>query len=131
MKDKKQPATLDDVISSIDKMQNSLNDVVKWLKILGVENVQTLLKKELDKSEKILIYHNSTEGKSIRDIKELSGASLGSINSYHTIWFNLGLMKKIPMRGKDRYVKHFNLEDFGIKIPKQSDKKQLEAEQHG
>ena len=131
MKDKKQSTTLDDVISSIDKMQNSLNDIVKWLKILGVENVKILLKKELDKSKKILIYHNSTEGKSIRDIKELSGAALGSITRYHTIWFNLGLMKKIPIQGKDRYVKNFDLKDFGIKIPKQSDKKQLEAEQHG
>ena len=131
MKDKKQPATLDDVISSIDKMQNSLNDVVKWLKILGVENVKVLLKKELDKPEKILVYHNSTEGKSTRDIKKLSGAALGSISSYHTIWFNLGLMKKIPIPGNDRYVKNFDLEDCGIKIPKKSNKKQLEAEQHG
>lgn len=117
MSSEKQPATLDDVISSIGRLQNSIDNVVTWLKISGVEKVKKLLETELDKPEKILTYHYSVEDKSSRDIKELSGAALGTISSYHTSWFNLGLMKKVPIKGKERYVKNFNLEDFRITIP--------------
>lgn len=117
MSNEKLPATLDDVVSSIGKLQNSIDDAVTWLKISGVEKVKNLLEKELEKPEKILTYHYSIEDKSVRDIKELSGAGLGTISGYQTAWFNLGLMKKVPIRGKDRYVKNFNLEDFGINIP--------------
>ncbi|MFY9300030.1 MAG: hypothetical protein WAO91_02410 [Candidatus Nitrosotenuis sp.] len=123
--------TLSDVIEVLNRNQNTLEEVATWLKISGTEKVKNLLESTLDKPEKILVYHHSTESHSTREIETLSGVSLFAISSYQTSWFRLGLMKKIPVHGKNRYVKNFDLEDFGIKIPdvdKQKNQKTSEKE---
>ena len=109
--------TLKNVIERLELNQSTLEDIATWLKISGVEKVRILLEKVLDKPEKTLVYHYSTEERTTREIKDLAGAGLFSISSYQTSWFRLGLMKKIPIHGKERYVKNFNLDDFGIQIP--------------
>lgn len=114
---KKTPASLDDIVSAIEKLQNSLDEVSMWQKISGVEKVKEVLERALDKPEKILVYHLSTDDKTTREINNITGVSRVSISSYQKSWFNLGLMKKVPTSSKERYVKNFNLEDFGIKIP--------------
>ena len=117
MSNEQEPATLNDVVTSISKIQTSLDKIATWLNISGVEKVKKVLEKELDKPEKILIYHNSLKNKSIRKIKEFSGAGLGTISQYHSAWFKLGLMKKIIVSRKDHYVKNFDLENYCINIP--------------
>jgi len=121
MSNNSQSATLDDVVDKLEDVKNSLEEISVWLKITGTEKVEKLLNSNLNSPEKILVYHYS-DGKTTREINSLSNASLGSISKYQTSWHRLGLMKKITVKGKERYVKNFNLEDHAIKIPENSQK---------
>ena len=110
------PATLDDILPNIIQIQSLLEDISAWLKLISAEKIKNILEEELDSPRKKLVYHYSTEDKSTRTISDLSTMSRGSISNYQKSWYNIGLMKKIQIQGKERYVKNFDLEDYKINV---------------
>ena len=59
MNNDQKPATLDDVVSVLQKNQETLEEIKMWIKINGIEKVQDIIKKTFDSPEKIIIYHLS------------------------------------------------------------------------
>lgn len=117
MKDERPPATLDDVISSIDRMQNSLDEIATWLKIDGVDKVKKILVDTLDSDEKILVYHLS-DGKSNKVIGEMCKVDPKTVSNCCRSWHKLGIMRAESIQNsKNKYFKIFNVEDYGIKVP--------------
>jgi hypothetical protein len=84
-----------------------------------------LLISTLASPEKRIVYHLS-DGRSSVEIVEESGVSAGSVNAYWKTWKNLGLMKIQKVKGGERSVRIFALDDFGIDIPKTPQKKRQE-----
>ena len=62
-----------------------------------------------------MVYQLS-DGKTTREINANGGPSIGTVSNYWSAWYKLGLVKKILVKGKERYVKSFNLEDYNIKV---------------
>jgi len=123
--EQKKPATLDDVIATIQQNQQVLEEIRMWTKINVVEKVQNVLNKTLDTPEKRIVYHLS-DGKTTREINAICGVSIGSVSTYWNGWNRLGLMKTISVKRGDRFIKSFDLGDFGIDIPKIVSKQTLE-----
>ena len=113
---KQKDANLNDVVSMLQKNQETLEEIATWVKIGNFANVKGILTSALKKPEERLVYHLS-DGRSTRDINAMSDVSRGSISNYQNNWYRIGLMKTIGARGSDRFIKKFNLEDFGIEIP--------------
>jgi len=129
--EQKKSATLDDVVATLQQNQEILEELRVWAKINGVEKVQSVLNKVLNTPEKKMVYHLS-DGKTTREINAICGVSIGTVSTYWNAWNRLGLMKTISVKGKDRFVKSFDLEDFGInvpQIPKQSVEQKVEQSQ--
>lgn len=105
------PATLDDVVTALD-------EILTWLKISGTDKVKTLLQNTLDTSEKRLVYQQS-DGKTVREINAVCGVGASTVSNYWKKWYKLGLMKKVSVKGGgDRHFRAFDLEDYGIDVPK-------------
>ena len=114
----KKDATLNDILAVLEKNQNTLDEISTWIKISGIEKVRDVLTTALDTPEKKTVYHLS-DGSTVQEIESKCSLSDSQISRYQKRWYNLGLMKKERARGRgDRHVKVFDLEDFGIEIPK-------------
>jgi len=110
-------ATLNDVVSLLQHNQDTLDELLTWIKIENVEKVKNVLNDALDTPEKKIVYHLS-DGSSMQEIESKSSVSDSQVSRYHKKWFKLGLMKQTGSRGRgNKHIKVFDLEDFGIKIP--------------
>lgn len=115
--EQKNPATLDDILITLKQNQQILNEINTWIKISGVEKVQSILVKSLDSPEKIIVYHLS-DGKTTREINVICGVSISTVSTYWNTWNRLGIMKTISVKGGgERHIKKFDLEDYGIDVP--------------
>lgn len=130
--EQKKQATLDDVLTALQQNQQTLDDIKTWIKISGVEKVQSILTKALDTPEKRIVYHLS-DGKTTREINAICGVSIGTVSTYWNSWNRLGLMKTISVKRGDRFIKGFDLEDYGIKMPEipiQKEEQKVEQSQN-
>lgn len=118
----KKPATLDDVVLALQRNQDILEDIATWIKIGNFESVKKILESTLKTPEEKLVYHLSDD-KTTREITAACGVSIGTISKYWNTWYKIGIMKAVSVRRGDRFVKKFNLEDFGIEIPVVTPKK--------
>lgn len=117
MSNDQKPATLDDVVAELQKNHEMLEEIKVWTKINGVEKVQNILTKHLNLPEKIIVYHQS-DGKTTREIGTMCSLDPKTISNYWRSWYKLGIMKTEKVRGGgNRYIKIFDLDDYGIKIP--------------
>lgn len=104
-----------------------LREILKWIKIEGINRVRQIMEDEFKEEMKILIYHFS-DGRSSDDIEKLLNKKISdvTIRSWWKKWAKLGIMELHPDY-KKRYKRIFNLEDFGIEIPNLPDKANIEV----
>ncbi len=96
-----------------------LKELVKWTKFQAWGKVKDVLISILDDNEKKKIYHLSNGKNSSRSIAENVAVSYSTIQNYWNNWANFNIVEPISVRGGGlRYKKMFNLEDFGINVPK-------------
>ena len=100
-----------------------LKEILKWIKFAGIKGVKEALLPELDTDEKKQVYQLSDGTKAIAEINKITGVSVGAISGYWNKWVKLGLGEKIGVRGGDRFVRAFDLEDFGVDMSKIEGKK--------
>ncbi len=93
-----------------------LKEILKWTKFQAWSKVKEVLLAELQDEKSILIYHLS-DGKSSREIAKKVGTTHPTVLNHWKRWSRIPLVEPIIVRGKIRYRKMFELEDFGIEIP--------------
>ena len=94
-----------------------LSEILKWIKFAGMKEVKEVLVSELDTEQKKQVYKMSDGSKTNAEINKATGASAGAISGYWKKWVKKGLGEKTSVQGGDRFVRAFDLEDFGISIP--------------
>jgi len=94
-----------------------LREILIWIKFAGMKEVKEHLKSTLKKGQHKIVYQLSDGNKTIAEIHEISGVSVGAISGYWKKWVKLGLGEKISVMGGDRFKRSFDLEDIGIEIP--------------
>ena len=75
-------ATLNDVVSLLQHNQDTLDELLTWIKIENVEKVKNVLNDALDTPEKKIVYHLS-DGSSIQEIESKSSISHSQVSRYH------------------------------------------------
>lgn len=119
------PATLDDIVAVLKKNNDLLDEVVTWLRVSGHDTVKSLLNSTLDTPEKKMVYHHS-DGKG-KEVSALAGVDFSTVTRYWKAWHNIGLMKSVSVKGGERYIRNFDLKDFGIEIAETTPKQQPAA----
>jgi len=93
-----------------------LKEILKWTKFQGWKEVKGVLLSQLKDERMRLIYHLS-DGKSTREIAKKTSVSHMTVYEYWKKWSRVPIVEPIIVKGKIRYRKMFELEDFGIEIP--------------
>ena len=99
-----------------------LKELIKWTKFQAWGKVKNVLLGVLNNDEQKKIYHLSDGKNSSRKIAEKVSLGYSKIIKYWNDWANSNIVKPIKVQRGVRYKKMFNLEDFGITIPKISQK---------
>lgn len=98
-----------------------LREILKWIKISGIKEVKSLLEVQIQNDTKKYIYQLSDGNKGTQEIaKIVGGLSHQSVANYWKSWEKVGLGGSISAHGGKRFKRSFDLEDFGIKIPTNS-----------
>ena len=97
-----------------EKILETLQELLKWIKIASYKNVKTMLVEVLDSDVKKTIYHLSDGNRSVTDLVKTKIVSAGSTSNYWNDWSKIGIGELLPVIGGKRFKHSFNLEDFGI-----------------
>jgi len=95
-----------------------LKEILKWTKFAGMNQVQSVLESTLNTPEKRLAYQLSDGKQASTKIAELS--KVGSdfkVRGLWKEWRRKGLGDTVGVKGGDRFIRTFDLEDFGIEYP--------------
>ena len=100
-----------------DEQTELLREILKWIKFSGIREVRTVLMDILNTEQKRLIYHLSSGERGSINIGKQVGVSHTTVQRYWESWSRLGIVEPIRVRGGLRFMKLFELEDFGFSIP--------------
>lgn len=100
----------------------TLQELLKWTQIVAYKDVKLVLENHLDSDIKKIIYSLSDGNKTQDDIIAIGKVSAGSVSKYWIEWSKIGLGDLIPVRRGKRFRRAFELEYFGIEVPKVSKK---------
>jgi len=96
-----------------------LREILKWIKFAGMREVKNTLVSALDSEQKRLVYHLSDGSRGTVEIAKLVGiGSNRTVADMWEVWLKLGLGESIPVKGGTRFKRSFDLEDFGIEVPR-------------
>ena len=96
-----------------------LREILKWIKFAGMKEVKNTLVSVLDTEQKRLVYHLSDGSRGIVEIAKPVGiGSTKTVFDLWQAWLKLSLGESIPVKGGSRFKRSFDLEDFGIEVPK-------------
>lgn len=95
-----------------------LREILKWTRFSGMKEVKPTLMAVLETSQKRFIYQLSDGEKGSIEIAKSTGVSDWTVRNYWRIWSRVGLVEPLRSGGGNRFKRAFDLEDFGIEVPK-------------
>jgi hypothetical protein len=102
-----------------EKQTRLLKEILKWIRFSGMKEAKNTLGSVLDTEQKRLVYHASDGTRGTVEIAKLAGiGSTQTVFGLWQAWLRLGLGESIPVKGGSRFKRSFDLEDFGIEIPR-------------
>lgn len=100
-----------------DRIVELLEEIVKWVRVMGLGQVKTTLPVALNTEKKALVYHLSDGKNSSVNIASLTGINQPRVTEFWKEWTSLGLGEQIPAKGGSRFKKSFDLKMFDIPVP--------------
>lgn len=105
-----------------------LEELVKWTKVTSIPKVKGLLLEILSKPEQKIAYQAS-DGKTRKEVADQADVSGFTISKWWEKWTRAGIAKAVSVRGGNRAVRSFSLDDFGIEIPVREEVTEKEGEE--
>ena len=104
------------IVDKDEKIIELLEEILKWIKFIGWQNVKSVLSEALNDDISKLVYHYS-DGRSSREIAKKVSISHQTVTNYWKKWAKMGIVEPISARRAPRYKKLFSLEEVGIDVP--------------
>lgn len=120
---------LQEINRNLAAIQSSIKDMAKWLRFQNLPNLKQLLHDELSDDAKKLAYENTDGTKGLREVGEMSGVPVPTVQSWWSRWYNLGIVDESPTR-KGRMERLCSLRDIGIDVPRQATTRPRVHRQH-
>jgi hypothetical protein len=102
----------------LSEIAGTLKELLKWTRFTGMKEVKSVLQSTLDSDVKKIVYHLSDGNTGSVRIAAAVKLSDWTIRNYWKSWSKLGIVEAVKMTAGERYRKAFDMEDFGIDIPK-------------
>ncbi|MGA2682010.1 MAG: hypothetical protein ABSF44_09455 [Candidatus Bathyarchaeia archaeon] len=103
-----------------DEIQTELlREILKWTKFSGMKAVKEVLISTLETAQERLLYQLSNGSKgSVELCKITKIASTETVTRHWKTWAKLGIGENMSVQGGKRFKRAFDLEEFGIEVPK-------------
>jgi len=111
------------------KITQLLEELVKWTKFKGMQEVRGILVSILDTETKRLIYHLS-DGMSSPRIAKISKVHSSTVRDYWQAWAKVNIVEVHPSY-KKRYRRIFSLDEVGLEIPKVLEVEEIKGMEEG
>lgn len=101
----------------IKEIASTLNELLKWTKFAGMQQLRSILAQQLKTDSEMLIYELSDGSRGTRDIAKLAG-----VGSNKTValcwkkWSRLGIVEP-SKKYQGRYQRICSLEEVGLTVP--------------
>lgn len=105
---------LDTILKRVDSTQETLREILKWIRFANFQKLRETLETELDTNEKKAAYDNSDGANGIKELAAFSGAPQDTIYAWWQKWFRAGLVTESETR-KGRMRKIASLDEVGLK----------------
>jgi hypothetical protein len=102
----------------LSEIADTLKELLVWTKFVGMKEVKSVLTSSLDSDAKKLIHSLSDGNKGSAEIAAAANVSDWTVRNYWKIWNKLGIMVPLQAGSGQRFKKSFDLEEFGIEVPK-------------
>jgi len=99
-----------------DRMIELLEEILKWLRLEGVERAKTTLNDLIRTDTEKLVYESS-DGRTSRGVADIAGVSHTTVVNYWNRWAKYGIVEEVRSRRGARYKRIFSLSDFGTEVP--------------
>ena len=81
-----------------ESILEELRAQTRWLRLMALPVLRSTAKTVLDTPRKRAVYELATGEKTVREISDLTGASIGAISGYWAEWEHAGLVSKSDRR---------------------------------
>jgi hypothetical protein len=105
-----------------EQMIGSIQELVKWIKVTSHSQVGKILNEQVQSAAQKIVYANSDGKKTTKEFFELSGMYSPDVSENWKKWARAGIAEQVPAQGGSRGKSLFSLEDFGIEVPKTTEK---------
>jgi hypothetical protein len=111
----------------LKSIENKLNQLLKWTRFAGLQQLRNVLTQNLTTDKELLIYELSDGERTTRDIATIVRVgSNATIASYWKKWSKLGIVEPSQKR-QGRFQRICSLEEVGLTIPPISETQVEEA----
>jgi Fic family protein len=104
-----------DEATLLESIDSKLEQLLRWTKFQGMQQLKQILETTLDNDTKKLVYELS-DGRSSPAIASIVDVSDRTVRDYWKTWAPMGIIEIHP-NYKRRYCKIFSLKELGINIP--------------
>jgi hypothetical protein len=108
---------LSEELKTLKSIENKLDQILKWTRFAGVQQLKNILSQNLQNDTAALIYEFSDGSRGTREIARLVGIrSHVTIARYWEKWSRLGIVEPSPPY-QGRYRRICSLEEVGLTVP--------------
>jgi hypothetical protein len=108
---------LSEELKALKSIENKLDQILKWTRFAGVQQLKNILSQNLENDTTTLIYEFSDGERGTREIAGIVGVrSHATIARYWEKWSKLGIVEPSPTY-QGRYRRICSLEEVGLTIP--------------
>ena len=101
----------------LKSIESKLNELVKWTKFAGIQQLRTILTQNLKNDTEMLIYELSDGERSTREVAKLAGVrSNATVAAYWKKWSKLGIVEP-SSKYRGRFRRICSLEEVGLAVP--------------
>lgn len=106
----------DSINESIYRIEYYLREILTWLKLSNLDRIREILLKELNTSERMMIYDLTDGKRTQQEISKMTNVSRRMISYYWQKWYGLGILTQDSKR-EGRMKKLLSLDEVGISSP--------------
>jgi len=103
-------------MSKENRMIELLEELVKWAKVTSIPRVKKLLLEILKSPEEKIAYQSSDGERSSREVADQANVGQRTIIRWWQRWVKAGIAEPISVKGGERAMRIFSLDDFGIEV---------------
>lgn len=108
---------MSDELRTLKSIEQKLDQLLKWTKFAGMQQLRTILTQNLTTDTEMLVYELSDGERTTREIARLAGVgSNATIANYWKKWSKVGIVEPSEKR-RGRYQRICSLEEVGLTMP--------------